>query len=380
MSEDNVGPIGFWSYVHKDDEGVDGRILRLARRLSDEFSLLTGQELSIFIDRSSLEWGNEWDQRINVALQETTFFIPVITPRYFLSSACRGELLRFSGYARSLGAEELLLPIYYVNVADLADDSDDEAKALIAKTQYQDWRKLRLVDEGSAEYAQAVNDMALRLADISRDYSAKPTLTPDEVASEQGGGGVVDDEPGVGDLIAQLEEAIPKWLETIESLPLVTQEITEIIQRATEKLNAGNEEGKGFAYRVLVAREIAAEIAEPAERLKNLGERYAAQLLEMDPGVRAFISVSGEPERTEEERQSALEAFDSIVELVATSQDTRDSISGFADSVRGPAKQFRDLRPGMNTIEAGLRNVIDAQSILEEWGRLIETSPLKAVD
>ncbi|MEV0794909.1 toll/interleukin-1 receptor domain-containing protein [Kribbella sp. NPDC050459] len=380
MSEDNVGPIGFWSYVHKDDEGVDGRILRLARRLSDEFSLLTGQELSIFIDRSSLEWGNEWDQRINVALQETTFFIPVITPRYFLSSACRGELLRFSGYARSLGAEELLLPIYYVNVADLADDSDDEAKSLIAKTQYQDWRKLRLVDEGSAEYAQAVNDMALRLADISRDYSAKPTLTPDEVASEQGGGGVVDDEPGVGDLIAQLEEAIPKWLETIESLPLVTQEITEIIQRATDKLNAGNEEGKGFAYRVLVAREIAAEIAEPAERLKNLGERYAAQLLEMDPGVRAFISVSGEPERTEEERQSALEAFDSIVELVATSQDTRDSISGFADSVRGPAKQFRDLRPGMNTIEAGLRNVIDAQSILEEWGRLIETSPLKAVD
>jgi hypothetical protein len=140
--------------------------------------LITGQDLELFLDREDLQWGHQWRLRINDALQETTFFIPVVTPRYFLSQECRNELLKFAGYARSLGAEELLLPILYVDVDDLKEDSSDDAKALIAGTQYADWRDLRLFGESSEEYVRAVNKLARRLADISKSYSARPTVIP----------------------------------------------------------------------------------------------------------------------------------------------------------------------------------------------------------
>jgi hypothetical protein len=368
------GPSGFWSYVHKDNDQGGGRILRLAQRISDEFAMLTGQDLEVFVDRESLAWGDEWRLRINVALQETTFFIPVVTPRYFNSEECRNELLKFAAHARSLGADDLLLPILYVDVDGLTEDSGDEARALIAKTQYADWRHLRLVDESSEEYARGVNKLALRLAEISKEYANRPSVVPTEVASNSALG--ADDEPGVADLIAQLEEAMPQWNDTIHAFPAQMMEITAITERATERLHQGDAQGKGFAFRVLVARDMAAEMADSAKEMERLGEDYASQLLAMDPGVRALISAAGEPDRTDEDKVAACEMFESLKELVSVSRENSRSVKGFADSLKGPAKQFRDLRPALSMIDAGLRSVLDAQTILEEWGRLMEESPL----
>lgn len=45
MTEVSLGPVGFWCYVHLDDDATSGQILRLAKRIKDEFSLLTGEML-----------------------------------------------------------------------------------------------------------------------------------------------------------------------------------------------------------------------------------------------------------------------------------------------------------------------------------------------
>jgi len=82
---------GFWSYAHADDKNDGGAVVRLAKRVMSEYALLSGEWLRLFIDRD-LEWGDEWKRRIDQALQETTFFIPIITPTYFISEECRREL------------------------------------------------------------------------------------------------------------------------------------------------------------------------------------------------------------------------------------------------------------------------------------------------
>ena len=95
-------PAGFWSYVRADDEADGGRITRLAARVQSEFQLLTGESIAVFVDREAIGWGDEWQRRIDEALEGTAFFVLVITPRYFQSEACRAELLTFSGHAESL--------------------------------------------------------------------------------------------------------------------------------------------------------------------------------------------------------------------------------------------------------------------------------------
>jgi len=96
----------FWSYVRLDDESDDGRILFLAKNLRSQYRLQTADELSLFVDRESLEWGTEWSRRIAEAIAGTTFFIPIITPSYFKSEACRRELLKFTREASRLGLEQ----------------------------------------------------------------------------------------------------------------------------------------------------------------------------------------------------------------------------------------------------------------------------------
>ena len=371
MSESISGPTGFWSYVHRDNEQGGERILRLADRLRDEFSLLTGQDLELFVDRDSLIWGDQWRLRINTALQETTFFIPVITPRYFTSNECRKELLKFATHARSLAATELLLPILYVDVPDLAEENPDEAKALIAGTQYADWRELRLTDEGSEEYARAVNRLATRLADIARDYASRPSVVPADVAAEAAKD--VDDEPGLSDLIAEMEPVLPKWTESIGGFTPIMERIMEITQDATARFETEGQES--FVKKVLIAREYASRVEEPAEDLLRQGEQYASLLLSIDPGVRAVIAVAGAQEDPAEV-EAACGLFESLRGLIEVSKQNEVSLNGFIAGLRQPARMFRDVRPPFQKMEAGLRSVLDAQTVMDEWSRLMDESPI----
>lgn len=128
---------GFWCYTHDDDENSYGKVSRLAEAIVKGYALETGSELTLFRDRASLEWGDKWREQIAESLSGATFFIPIVTPRFFVSNECRNELLTFRERARSQGLTELLLPILYVDVDGLDEDSEDEAKRIIASTQYE---------------------------------------------------------------------------------------------------------------------------------------------------------------------------------------------------------------------------------------------------
>jgi TIR domain len=86
---------GFLSYVQTDDEDDNGRISALADDLRAQYRMQTGEKFELFVDRESIQWGEAWEHRIENAIAGTTFFIPVITPSYFQSRACRKELLKF---------------------------------------------------------------------------------------------------------------------------------------------------------------------------------------------------------------------------------------------------------------------------------------------
>ncbi|WP_149030417.1 hypothetical protein [Kitasatospora sp. MBT66] len=75
-------PSGFWSYTHRDNDLDGGRILRLAEAIRNEFEIITGNELKVFVDSKSISWGDEWKLRIDTAIFGITFLIPVMTPRF----------------------------------------------------------------------------------------------------------------------------------------------------------------------------------------------------------------------------------------------------------------------------------------------------------
>ena len=61
---------GFWSYVHADDEAEAGRISRLAKDVRDQFEMLTGEPLALFLDKDALKWGERWRAKVDSGLGE----------------------------------------------------------------------------------------------------------------------------------------------------------------------------------------------------------------------------------------------------------------------------------------------------------------------
>lgn len=114
--------------------------------MGHEVGMQTGADFDIFQDRSHISWGENWRSRIEESLDEVTFLIPIITPSFFSSQACRQELQRFLEREEALERNDLILPIYYVDTPqmNLEDrrEADEVAQAVHAH-QYADWRELR---------------------------------------------------------------------------------------------------------------------------------------------------------------------------------------------------------------------------------------------
>lgn len=85
----------FLSYVHSDDDHDHGRISKLRERLEGEVRMHMGEPFKIFQDRNDLEWGQNWQSRINDTLNATSFLIPVVTPSFLKALLVGMSFLHF---------------------------------------------------------------------------------------------------------------------------------------------------------------------------------------------------------------------------------------------------------------------------------------------
>ncbi len=164
-------PAAFMSYVRFDDEHDNSRLTAFRKRLSEEVRLQTGEEFPIFQDRNDIHWGEAWNERINTSIDCVTFFICIITPSFFKSTACLSELERFLKREKSLKRNDLVLPVYYVDCPLIEDGVKTKnqrlAKAIKAITShnYTDWRNLRFQPLTSNQVRHAFAQLAVQIRD-----------------------------------------------------------------------------------------------------------------------------------------------------------------------------------------------------------------------
>ncbi|WP_328438543.1 TIR domain-containing protein [Streptomyces sp. NBC_00444] len=361
-----IGPAGFWSYTHRDDQLDGGRIRRLAEAIAHAFEITTGDELYVFVDNTSIAWGEQWRARLDSALTSTTFLIPIVTPKFLKSQECRREIITFSSHAASLGLDDLILPIHYVNVPQLTEENpSDEVVQLISRRQWVDWRQLRLEDEDSPDYRQAVNQLALRLKRILETPPASGPIIIPTSATET-------DQPGFLDSLAEMEVALPEWGETVQEFGKVLESLNTKTQESATLLHQSDARGGGFAGRLRVTNALAAELSEPVEKLTELGSRYSSELSRIDPGIITMIRMIGEGEVTQEEEESAREIFGQLTGVIVAARQAVANLEGLSEGAKVMATGSRALRPLMNSIQTAVQQVIDGQTMIEEWARMID--------
>jgi CheY-like chemotaxis protein len=173
-------PDAFLSYTRRDDEFFSGAITSLRKLLELGVQVVTGQKhFSIFQDIDGVELGQQWQKRLDQAIVRTRFLIPIITPLFFQSDACRDELEKFMAHEKKQKRDDLILPVYFVTapVLERADLLRDDAIATaISARQRDDWRLNANLPINDPQMRAAVMQLSLKIASAI-DRAAVPSAS-----------------------------------------------------------------------------------------------------------------------------------------------------------------------------------------------------------
>lgn len=367
---------GFWSYVHDDDEAENGRIQQLARDVVSQFELMSGESILLFLDRDAIEWGHDWKENIDNSLESVAFFIAILTPRYFMSAECRRELQFFARKATKLGMKDLILPVHYSDVPQLDDDNDaDELVKLVRTFQWEDWRDLRLSDRESASYRTAVARLARRLIEANRKQSTSIKRDVGFTSQTSSASEELDDAPGVIDLVAAAEQALPQVTDSLHVISTEIEIIGSLMKEGTEQVRLGDNAGKGYAARLLIARKLASRLKAPVEKVELSANEYASRLHEVDQGFRIVIDQTPDTIKANPDAKKDVCGFFVTVKKMATSaHDAFLSTRGMVDTIEPLEKLSRDLRPPLRRLRQALTIMLEGREVIDEWVKLIEST------
>jgi len=155
----------FLSYSHADDEFLDGAVTWLRQELERASKAVTGRQFTIFQDRDGIAFGDNWQNRLDSALEEATVLLPLLTPSFFSSDACCSEVLKFLEYEGSIGRNDLILPIYMIDANNFdipASGQKGQVARVLSERQHRDWRRIAFDLRGS-------KDIKLRVANLARE-------------------------------------------------------------------------------------------------------------------------------------------------------------------------------------------------------------------
>jgi len=132
--------------------------------------VVTGdQTFKIFQDVKGIQLGQQWGKQIADSISFANFLIPILTPCFFGSDPCRDEFNKFVEHERTLGRDDLILPVYFITVPSLekADlRSADPLAMEISKRQRYDWREWSELPINDPSVRKAVRGLSQQIAQV----------------------------------------------------------------------------------------------------------------------------------------------------------------------------------------------------------------------
>src|SRR5215475_1020555 len=163
--------VGFFSYSREDDEAFKGTLSALRDGIQRELSAQLGRSKRTFRlwqDQEAIAPGKLWESEIKKAIDESFFFIPIVTPRSVGSKYCKFEFESFLAREKEIGRSDLVFPILYISVPALESEAkwrDDPVLSTVGRRQYVDWRPLRYHDVQTSVVREQIGHLCQRIVE-----------------------------------------------------------------------------------------------------------------------------------------------------------------------------------------------------------------------
>lgn len=361
----DVRSTSFWSYVRDDDTALFGKIADLRDDIRRIYKLLTGDSIEIFMDRDDIGWGQQWGQVISRGITRTVFMLPIVTPSYFRSDACREELLRFNSLCSQRGLSELILPIVFSGLEHISVESDDEVVRIIAGTQYKDFTDVWPYERGGQEWLLGVRNLVHGLIRAERRVDQRllelldtpPGPAPDGEDPED----VPDSELGMAEYMAAIVPGTEAAATALNVAVRRFQEFVDVLLATPLGRGdaAGSTDPRKFQSQIAVT---ANSIKEPATELESAGSAALEKVSEADALIAGLVqSLTGMHD------SRFLEAFRASVgdtsSVKAAVEQMDQMIRQLSDVERLSSVLRRELRPARR----GMQFIRDAGRLFLGW-------------
>lgn len=371
----------FFSYSH-DDAKRDKGVLSLFSDIRDEFCMITGEKLDTtnFVDRESIHLGDNWRKVISHNLEILPFFIPILTPSYFLSPYCTSELRTFLEKLSSNDSGEgttLILPILYVKVPELyLDQPDNDLVKAIQDIQYQDWTELRFEERNSPLYRRAINHVAREIKDRNEKLERHPLVK--EVTNTEILPGVreveQDENIGVLDMLVEFQVSMEESAELLNETTDAMSGITNLINETGELLNSEPMKQKPLAVKLLALKSLARKLQEPVDIFYSKAELFAQKMSKVNLLLPDFIDFAASLDTTNSDqlksvcsiKNSMISTNDNLKSLINSSEEAIKS----SDSV---GALTRELRPIIRKQNNGFNFIKEAAITFNQTAEIINT-------
>ena len=136
-------------------------------------------DFRVWQDKAAIPLGTLWENQISDAINQSAFFVPIVTPRAMRSQHCTFEFESFLAREKELGRDDLVFPILYIPVPALEDEKlwrQDPVLKIVGTRQYLDWRDLRHLEHNSPEVRQKIERFCRNISSALR----KPWVSLEE--------------------------------------------------------------------------------------------------------------------------------------------------------------------------------------------------------
>lgn len=184
--------------------------------------------------------------------------------------------------------------------------------------------------------------------------SALPDNPPDET-----------DEPGVIETLADGQSGLTEISDALNDATGAILEVSALTGDATQRIKDSDIAGRGFAGRLLVTRQLGAELQEPLDAYETAVERFYESLYRAEAMIDFILTrLAEEPE---EASVQGLEFVDSIEQLVAAGEYAEPSVVAYARSAGEWKKLSRDLREPATLIERTSHRMSEGIAKMSAW-------------
>lgn len=219
----------FLSYCHADNDYLDGAIVAFARKVVEGYEYTYGATLNLFVDVDSINWGDEWKAVIEQRIDSTNFLMPVVTPRYLRSDACRAELLRFYSQMGAGDGRRVLSLIWQDYSAVSCEMTGDQVLAIIESHQHRDVSALQFESARSPEYRKSVQEIVSSLRSVIEERAKQAATVADQGATESNDPAGLSE--GLVEKLAQASEQMPQFQASAEELAKHFKELGTVFDR-----------------------------------------------------------------------------------------------------------------------------------------------------